>query len=105
MSQVKHVNEEELKAALASGGKVLVDFFADWCGPCKTLAPFLDELNEEFSDQVTILKVDTDKHKDLASEYNVHSLPTLILFEGGKKKDQMIGLNPKQKIKEFLGVS
>ena len=71
---------------------VLVDFWAAWCGPCKALARVLDQVADESGDDVAIVKVDVDAEETLAAEYNIRSLPTLVLFSGGKEIDRIVGL-------------
>ena len=83
---------------LQAQGKVLVDFFATWCGPCKMLAPVLDQASAEIEGKGVIYKVDVDESRDLASQYQVMSVPTLILFENGKPVRQVMGAQPKQNI-------
>ncbi|WP_053942741.1 thioredoxin [Kallipyga gabonensis] len=83
----------------AGSGVVLVDFFATWCGPCKMMAPSLEELSEE---GYQIFSVDVDQEKELAMEYGVFSIPTMILFKDGEKVDEFVGLTPKSTIKEKL---
>ncbi len=79
--------------------KILVDFFANWCGPCKMLAPEL----EKAEGSIKVLKVDVDEFEDLAREYGVMSIPTLILFENGKPVKQNVGFMDKKKIESFIG--
>ena len=90
----KNFEEEVLKAE----GKVLVDFYADWCGPCRMLAPVLDDLSEEYK----ILKVEVEDNPEIANEFDIMSVPTLVLFEDGKPVDNMTGFAPKEKIEEFM---
>jgi thioredoxin 1 len=80
---------------------VLVDFYAPWCGPCKMIAPALEELSKEMTD-VKFLKVNADELKDIADEYGIMSIPTLLLFKGGEVVDKKIGFFPKEVIKEFI---
>lgn len=82
-------------------GLVLVDFYADWCGPCKMLGPILEELSAELRD-VTIAKVNVDDNGDLAAQLGVRSIPAVFLFKDGKQVDQFIGLQPKASIKNFI---
>jgi thioredoxin 1 len=87
---------------LVSDGKVVVDFWAPWCGPCKKLAGDLEELSEELKEQYTFYKVNVDEQCKIASRFNIRSLPTLLLFQNGKNKGEKIGLVSKQKIKDWL---
>ena len=72
---------------------VLVDFWAEWCGPCKMISPILDQLSEEISGQAKIGKVNVDEARDLAVKYNVKSIPLLLFFKNGEVKDQIVGAN------------
>jgi len=78
---------------------VLVDFWAEWCGPCKMIAPVLDELAGEYEGQVTIAKVNIDEHPALASQYGVRAIPTLLLFKGGMVHKQLVGAKGKAELK------
>lgn len=75
---------------------VLVDFWATWCGPCQMLAPILDEIGKELGDKVKIVKVDVDSESQLAQDYNVSSIPTVIIFKNGQVIDTIIGFRQKQ---------
>ena len=77
---------------------VLVDFYADWCGPCKMMAPVLDELSAEKGDVLTIYKVNTDQNPQLAQQYRVMSIPTMILFKGGQAVTTVMGAMPKSEL-------
>ena len=81
--------------------KVVVDFFATWCGPCKMLGPVFEELSTEIND-IKFIKVDIDEHEDLCRKYKVMSVPTLIVFDKGKEVKRNIGFIPKDKLKEFI---
>lgn len=85
-------------AILKSETPVLVDFFAEWCGPCKTLAPILKSVKEELGDTVKIVKIDVDKNQALAGNYQVKGVPTMILFKNGKQVWRKSGALPKNEI-------
>lgn len=82
---------------------VLVDFYADWCNPCRMIAPVIEEISSELSDSVEFFKVDVDAETELAAAYGVMSIPTMILFRDGEESGRLIGANSKEKILEFLG--
>jgi thioredoxin len=78
---------------------ILVDFWAEWCGPCKMLAPILDELAEEYTGRVRIGKVNIDEFQELAAQYGIRSIPTLLLFKKGQVAEQLVGLRSKRDLK------
>ena len=81
---------------------VLVDFWATWCGPCKMLAPVIEELAEELAGEVVVAKLDVDQAQDVAMKFGVMSIPTLIMFEGGKEVRRTVGFQPKAKLMQFI---
>jgi len=87
---------------LKSDKPVLVDFFAEWCGPCKMAAPVLDKLAGDYEEKAVIVKVDVDKNQELAQKYSVMSIPTVVLFDDGEEKDRKIGFAGEQGYKDML---
>ncbi|MDA8079770.1 MAG: thioredoxin [Nitrospiraceae bacterium] len=87
---------------LNAPGLVMIDFWAVWCGPCRMVAPAVEELAKEFSGKVKVAKLNTDENPDIASRYKIMGIPTLMFFKGGQKVDQVVGAVPKPQLKAKL---
>lgn len=98
--QVNDNNFEEI--VLKSKNPVLVDFWAEWCGPCRAIGPVIEELSKEYEGKVTIVKLNTDENPVTPSNYGIRSIPTLLFFKNGKVVDKLIGAVPKSNIKSKL---
>ena len=95
---IKHLEKEEDFVELTQADKILVDFYAEWCGPCKMIG----QVFEVMQDEIEVLKVNTDEFPDLAQKFGVMSIPTVILFKNGSEVDKFIGLRSKEEILEFI---
>ncbi len=101
--EVIKLNKDNFNNEVIEADKlVLVDFYADWCGPCKMMSPIIDKIAEENSEDVKVCKLNVDEAQNIAIEYNVMSIPTLIMFKNGNVVDTMIGLQSKEEVLENL---
>jgi thioredoxin 1 len=87
---------------LKASGPVVVDFWAQWCGPCRQIAPVLDELSGKYGDKLKVVKFDVDEGQTIPSKYNIQSIPTLLLFKGGEIASKHIGFQGKQKLEQWI---
>ncbi len=92
-----HFNEEEFNSAIANG-PAIVDFWATWCGPCKMLGPTIEQLADELEGKITVGKVDVDENRNLAGQFGVMSIPTVIYFKDGKEIKRFVGVQTKDKL-------
>ena len=100
--KVINLDQENFESTVGSSTPVLVDFWAAWCGPCRMVAPVLEELADEMSEKVTVAKLNIDDHQELASRFKVQSIPTFILFKDGQPVDRMMGAMPKSAFEKFI---
>lgn len=100
--ELKISSENFEKEVLNSEKPILVDFFADWCGPCKMMAPIVEELATELEGKAKVGKLNVDENSDIAIEYNVMSIPTLIVFKNGKEEKRLVGVKNKEELLELF---
>ncbi|MEW6614652.1 MAG: thioredoxin [Thermodesulfobacteriota bacterium] len=98
-----HLTDDSFNAEVINSDKpTLVDFWAPWCGPCKMVGPIVEELAEEYDGKVNICKLNVDENPKTPAQYSIRSIPTLIMFKGGKSIDQVVGAVPKTKLEEMI---
>lgn len=103
MSSVTHVTDVDFKSQVAdSDVPVLVDFWAPWCGPCRTVGPVLEQIAQEYEGRAKVVKVNVDEEQAVAGSLGVRSIPTIALFQGGEVKDTIIGARPKKDFQNLL---
>ena len=103
MSEVTEVKEANFKVVvLDSELPVLVDFWAPWCGPCRMVAPVVEEIAEQYEGQVKVVKLNTDENPQVASQYGIRSIPTIMIFKGGQRVDMVVGAVPKTTLANTL---
>ena len=103
-ASILHLTEDTFDETIKNAkGPVLVDFWAAWCGPCRAIAPHLDQIAGEVVGKATVAKVNVDENGDLSARFGVRSIPTLLVFKDGRVVDQTVGALPKELIKSFVG--
>lgn len=103
MTKPVEVNDQNFSEVVEKAAKpVLVDFWAPWCGPCRAVAPTIEELAVEYEGKVDFVKVNVDDNPGVASAYSIQSIPTLLFFKGGKPMTQIVGMRPKEELKKNL---
>ncbi len=100
---IKHVSDASFDDdVLKSGTPVLVDYWAEWCGPCKAIAPILDELAHSYGGKLQIAKMNVDENRDVPAKFGIRGIPTLMLFKGGQLAGTLVGAHPKAKLTAFV---
>ena len=100
---LQNINADEFNEKVINGkGLALVDFWAEWCGPCRMLTPTLEQVQSDMGDQVTIYKVNIEENPDIAAQYRIQNIPFMLLFKDGQQADQMMGNQPQKNIQEMI---
>lgn len=96
------LDSKNFEKEINSDTPILVDFWAEWCAPCRAIAPIIEEIDKEMADKIKVAKLNVDENTDIASKYRIFSIPTLVIFKKGKEIGRLIGAAPKQKILKFI---
>ena len=100
---IKHVSDDFFASdVLASDKPVLVDYWAEWCGPCKMIAPILDEVSRDYDGRLQVAKMNVDENREVPARFNIRGIPTLMLFKGGEVVAQLTGARPKRELTAFI---
>jgi len=100
---IKHVTDDSFKSeVLESDVPVLVDYWAEWCGPCRAIAPILEEISKDYGDRLRIAKMDVDANREVPGKYGIRAIPTLMLFKGGHMVGELRGAHPKRELTAFV---
>ena len=102
MALINITDEEFEDSILENSGVCLVDFWAEWCGPCKQISPILEEIASEENNDITIAKINIDENPRVATDYGIRSIPTMLLFSNGELKDTKVGVLPKQELNDWI---
>lgn len=102
MEKVLHLQPADWQGIETSAKPVFLDFWADWCGPCKMLGPTFDRLAEKYGDQITFAKINVDEMPDIANKFAIRSIPTLVLLQGGNVVEKLVGLRSEQELAQVL---
>ncbi len=105
MALINITDEEFEDSILKNSGVCLVDFWAEWCGPCKQISPILEEIASEENNTITIAKINIDENPRIATDYGIRSIPTMLLFSNGELKDTKVGVLPKQELNDWIKIN
>jgi len=102
MSTIKISDDSFEEEVITKGKPIIVDFWAEWCGPCKQIGPILEDISDEYQDKITIGKLDVDDNPEIASKYQIRGIPTMMLFNNGKLVDTKVGMSSKNDLLEWI---